>query len=316
MVSDTLVKFAFACYQQFSPVNILSLSWRFIRSQVRLSGQTGIWKHVDLGKIATDDTESLLNLPVRSSFFPTRATDFRHVSDLIRKLRPVACDKELIRLGPGSDGGYLVPNDLDGVVACFSPGVGTIAGFERDCAERGMDVFMADASVDGPSEPNPRFSFVKKFIGAISRNEVITLEDWVGGTVNATEGDLLLQMDIEGCEYETLLSTPASLLARFRILVVEFHHLDHLFSEPMFAIYSQVFEKILAGHTCVHIHPNNFRPSLKVNGLEVPQLAEFTFLRNDHIARAGFADRFPHPLDHDNTSNAPLPLARCWYGDL
>ena len=49
-------------------------------------------------------------------------------------------------------------------------------------------------------------------------------------------GDLLLQMDIDGDEYETLLSMPILLQKRFRIIVVEFHYLDYLFSEPIFGI--------------------------------------------------------------------------------
>ena len=73
-------------------------------------------------------------------------------------------------------------------------------------------------------------------------------------------------MDSEGSEYEALLATPGSLLVRFRIMVVEFHYLDYLFSAPVFAIYSQVFEKILSTHTCVHIHPNNICSPITVLG--------------------------------------------------
>jgi len=46
-------------------------------------------------------------------------------------LRPYTTDKELIRLGAEKDGGYLIPNDLAGIEACFSPGVGNEFNFEK-----------------------------------------------------------------------------------------------------------------------------------------------------------------------------------------
>ena len=42
---------------------------------------------------------------------------------LIEEIRPDTTDKPLIRLGSEADGGYLVPDDLEGIVACFSPDV-------------------------------------------------------------------------------------------------------------------------------------------------------------------------------------------------
>ena len=120
-------------------------------------------------------------------------------------------------------------------------------------------------------------------------------------------------MDIEGDEYETLLSISVGLQKRFRILVVEFHHLDYLFSDPIFAIYSKAFEKLLTTHTCVHIHPNTLCRLLKVGTLEIPQMAEFTFLRNDRISQARFATEFPRPLDQENSEAPSLCLPTSCY---
>jgi len=43
----------------------------------------------------------------------------REVHELIRSLHPVDSGTELIRLGPQGDGGYLLPDDLDGIEYCF-----------------------------------------------------------------------------------------------------------------------------------------------------------------------------------------------------
>jgi hypothetical protein len=286
---------------------------RLVRLSFWLLAKAKFMGNVDLARVMTNNIENILNLQGKLPFFPMQATPAERVGALIQRLHPVRCDRELIRLGPDSDGGYLAPNDLDGVEVCFSPGVSDVAGFEHDCAERGMMVFMADASVDGPPEVHPRFRFLKKFVGPSTNGEFISLEDWITNSVNGRPGDLLLQMDIEGAEYETLLSIPSGLQNRFRIMIVEFHCLDYLFSEPMFSIYSKVFEKLLTTHTCVHIHPNNVCRLIKAGELEIPQMAEFTFLRNDRISRPKYATTFPHPLDRNNVEKPVIPLPKSCY---
>jgi hypothetical protein len=247
-----------------------------------------------------------------ASLYPTRMTQETDLRRLVDRLRPRRFYKGLIRLGPPGDGGYLVPDDLDGIEACFSPGVADNSGFERDCADRGMRVFMADYSVDGPAEAHDLFEFRKKYLGVVHDDRYMTLDAWVGSTMERPGGDLLLQIDIEGAEYEVLLGASEALMQRFRIIVAEFHQLHLLGSQPFFRIASLCFEKLLQTHTCVHIHPNNYRSAEIVRGLEIPPFTEFTFLRNDRLSESGYVDSFPHPLDSDNTDNAPLVLPRWW----
>ncbi len=240
-------------------------------------------------------------------------TDFNKIQLLLQKLYPVSCDKELIRLGPKGDGGYLLPNDLEGIEACFSPGVAFLSGFEKDCADLGMKVFLADKSVDQPAEEHRLFNFTKKFVGVTSNDDFITMDNWVSISLPDSQSDLILQIDIEGCEYEVFLSISGKLMRRFRIIVAEFHKLDQLLNSPFFNLAARVFEKILQTHTCVHIHPNNFYGSTQMKGLDIPRLLEFTFLRNDRITNPSYQNVFPNPLDYDNTDNPPLILPKCWY---
>ena len=51
----------------------------------------------------------------------------------------------------------------------------------------------------------------------------------------------------------------------------------------------------------------------KYKDIEIPLLSELTFLRNDRVAGAKYAESFPHPLDCDNSDDPPLPLPKCWY---
>lgn len=245
--------------------------------------------------------------------FPTPLTDKNKLQSLVQKLYPVKSEKELIRLGPIGDGGYLVPNDLEGIEACFSPGVCFVSGFEKDCAELGMKVFMADKSVDQPAEMHDLFNFTKKYVGVTTSDEFMTVDDWVASSLPESKTDLLLQIDIEGYEYETFLGMSDSLMRRFRIIVAEFHDLDQLWNRHFFQLASRAFEKILQTHTCVHIHPNNASVPLNKGGLSIPPAAEFTFLRNDRIHSSSYANVFPHPLDYDTANKHHFPLPTCWF---
>ena len=242
-----------------------------------------------------------------------KMTEPNKIQSLMQKLYPVSCDKELIRLGPKGDGGYLLPNDLEGIEACFSPGVAFVSGFEKDCAELGMKVFLADKSVEQPAEAHEQFNFTKKFVGVTSNDDFMTMDNWVTSSLPNSQSDLLLQMDIEGYEYEVFLSISDKLMHRFRIIVVEFHRLQQLLNNSFFNLAARVFEKILQTHTCVHIHPNNSSKSLRIKGLDIPKGMEFTFLRNGHISNPSYQNVFPNPLDCDNTDNPPLTLPKCWY---
>jgi hypothetical protein len=249
----------------------------------------------------------------RPRFFITRITRRRDMLELLHSLRPVVTEHPLIRLGPKGDGGYLVPDDIEGIQACFSPGVSNSSDFELACAQRGMQVYMADYSVDGPATAHPNFHFQKKFVGATTSDVFMTMADWIRESGVDPSDELLLQIDIEGHEYETFLSMPDDLMRRFRIIVVEFHRLHQLWSLPFFRLASSAFRKILQTHACVHLHPNNCRSSVYMQGIDIPRVMEFTFLRRDRFTQSGFATRFPHPLDADNTRNATLPLPDCWY---
>jgi hypothetical protein len=243
----------------------------------------------------------------------TAKTKKEMLKSFLINLRPYDSGHKLIRIGSAGDGGYLVPDDLQGITKCFSPGVDQLSDFEYDCAERGMEVFLADASVESPATEHPNFSFLKKFLGSINGGDFMTLESWVFAA-SSPEEELLLQMDIEGAEYEVLLSTPEDILRRFRIIVIEFHGLEQLFDRNYFDLAVVAFNKVLKTHVCVHIHPNNYYPDVFQSfGFSFPSLAEFTFIRRDRVVNLEPITHFPHPLDIDCTLNKTLVLPKCWY---
>lgn len=149
----------------------------------------------------------------------------------------------------------------------------------------------------------------------MSNDEIhISLEDWVMRKVGESDGDLILQMDIEGSEYEVIFDASYELLRRFRIIVVEFHRLEALLDRYGYILICSAFKKLLKDFLIVHIHPNNQTSVTKFKDYMLPSEMEFTFLRRNRISSSSYVRSFPHPLDVKNIKERDeLVLPACWY---
>lgn len=257
---------------------------------------------------------AMRNVFLKKGYFVSKLSSDSDVSDFVGMLKPYDTDKRLIRIGGEVDGGYLIPNDLVGIDYCFSPGVAETAGFEIELAKRGIRSFLADYSVDRPPVESEMFHFEKRYLGAVNNSIYMTLEAWIAKTLQENRQDLILQMDIEGNEYDVILATPESIWRRFRIVVVEFHGLHTIFNQYGLKLMTFCFRKLLEIFDIVHIHPNNVSVPLKRGELEVPSVMEMSFLRKDRVQWRKPSTHFPNPLDRPSVpSRRDLVLPACWY---
>lgn len=240
------------------------------------------------------------------------------IQGLINQLHPVKTGLELIRIGGAADGGYLVPNDMAHIGSCFSPGVDQIAHFEKDMLAYGVKSHLADYSVEKVPGGIQVASFTKKFLGAVNDDMFMTLDAWVKAApeYHGVE-DLVLQMDIEGGEYETFLSTSDEVLRRFRWMVVEFHNVESWGQRHYFDLVKATFKKVLKHFHVVHNHPNNACGTVNLAGVVSPRVFELTFVRKDRATADGFVSSLPHVLDRPNIPQTPdLTLPPNWFGEV
>ena len=242
------------------------------------------------------------------------------VVEVFELLKPKASKTPLIRIGGDSDGSYLVPDDLDGITACFSPGVNRIKYFEDLLADRyGIQSHMCDFTCD-VEELKTRLkpgmqTFIKKWLDVSPGEDSISLEDWLRD--RDSQGDLLLQMDIEGAEYRNILATSEGTLARFRVIVLEVHGLGKMLEAPILReVIAPFFQKLARSFTTVHAHPNNCCGDFTVpdTDIRIPNFLELTFIRHDHFVPARGPAALPHPLDVSRNvrRKAPLFLSEVW----
>ena len=235
------------------------------------------------------------------------------IEKFLKLVEPIKTNHRLIRVGGDNDGGYLIPNDIENIDACFSPGVSNTSNFENDLTRKGIKCFLADYSVEKPPINNALFDFEKKYLGDKNNEMFMTLESWIKLKA-PNKSDFILQMDIEGSEYSIINDTPSEILDKFRILVIEFHRLDFLFDRMIFNSIDLTFKKILKNFEVVHIHPNNCIKPTECNGIIIPPYMEFTFLRKDRITKKSKEKSFPHKLDRPNINSFnDFSLPDCWY---
>lgn len=236
----------------------------------------------------------------------------------------------LLRLGGMKDGAYLVPDDLNGIAACFSPGVANRKEFEDELLDNfGIGSHLLDASSDADRFRTPlrepHQTFAKKWLGLDGDgSDTLSLEGWVDSREPGAS-DLLLQMDIEGAEWSIIGAVERELLSRFRIIVLELHGLSQIKEAPgAFAKEKlPLFRNLMARHDVVHVHPNNCCGAVDIDifPYSIPRTLEVTLLRRDRVPRwrrfssNGFENPHRDDIGWNVLAQPPLFLGDHWMAE-
>lgn len=229
-------------------------------------------------------------------------------------LKPILINTPLIRIGAKADGGYLCPDDLNGIGGCISPGASNIKHFEDQLwINWKIPSVLIDATSTEEGFNTPMLqgqTLIRKWLMPSNNEHCISMDQVIHHPIFHHCQDLLLQIDIEGSEYINLNSWTKSLLSRFRIIIIEFHCLS-LLEKPWRAKSKCMIDsiaKLSETHTCVHFHPNNCCGSFRLAGsdISIPNTVECTFLRNDRVSFDNDnALNLPNILDIKNVSDKP-----------
>lgn len=243
---------------------------------------------------------------------------------MIELLMPQASPYKLVRIGGKGDGAYLVPDDLEGIDACFSPGVNNFKYFEDDLTSQwGIKAHMCDFSSDPEKFSTPLIpgmqTFEKKWLDIDGSPDSISLSGWIEKYCPDKSKDLILQMDIEGAEYRNILGADDATLRRFRIIVIELHWLKAFASEEELSReLGPLISKIHTSHVPIHAHPNNCCGEFidSRTGCNIPNVIEMTYLRRDRFLsqQLPISPQLPHPDDisYNVRSKQPIHLNENW----
>ncbi len=200
------------------------------------------------------------------------------ILDLLRPLAPVKSEKyKKIRVGSPGDGGYVQLDDFKNISHAFSFGISDNDSWDLEVAKRGIPVEQFDHSIDCAPSSHPLLNFHKKMIATAAGPDTATLPDLVREFSKKTTPDLLLNIDIEGAEWDVFDDASSADLNKFAQICCEFHNLENLSHPGFFPKAKRVFDKLSENFVVVHVHGNNCCGIRNVHNISLPCVIEFTF---------------------------------------
>lgn len=154
--------------------------------------------------------------------------------------------------GTNNDGGYVLLEDLNDIKIAYSFGIGPSVDFDNELANNNIDVYMYDHTITKLPFQNQKFHY---FHTGLSRKTNIekklkSLEQLIEDNGHLNEKNMILKIDIEYNEWESLIEVPDKLLKQFKYILIEFHFKDD------FDLYKKVLKKLNKNHQIFYIHCN------------------------------------------------------------
>ena len=231
------------------------------------------------------------------------------INEFYSLLKPIKLDDyELKRFGNQSgDGGYILPNDFKNIKYLFSLGVGSQFGFEKDMHDRNIDCFLADWTVENNNFEQLGLNFDKKFIKAYNSKNSLRFEDWKNKCLTPDKnGEFILQIDIEGDEYQVLLTIDNETFHRTKYLVIEYHFLTRIFDLKISNLIISALKRVSENFYPIHLNINNTSSILRNSNLNIPHCLEVSYINKKYVKNIEFLRKKNHHLNKSNIENNNL----------
>ena len=180
-------------------------------------------------------------------------------------LPKVVVGKKRVLLGEKNDGCYVLIDDFENIKFAYSFGIFKNIQFDKALADKGIDVYMYDHTINSLPYENPKFHWKKIGICGANRNltNMKTLEQLIEENGHINEKNMILKMDIEHWEWEAILNLKEETLKQFKYIAVEYHFEDKNYYKDEH-LYYNVIKKISKTHQAFYARCNGDR-SKKIN---------------------------------------------------
>jgi hypothetical protein len=197
-------------------------------------------------------------------------------------------------------------------VAVYNFGVGSEVSWDQDMANRLCVVYQYDHTIVEPPKVHGAVKYYKLGLAPKTEGEFTSLADAVKFTANNHQADMILNIDIEGAEWDVLPALGDDDLAPFSQIVIELHDLLKFVTDDGFRhTVNDAIARLTADHTIVHVHANNYGQrgiAGQVMGFDV---LELTLVRSGEWQFSPFRSSFPSEFDAPNNPDKPeYPLGQ------
>ena len=159
--------------------------------------------------------------------------------------------KKRVLIGEKTDGSYVMLDDFENIKIAYSIGIRDIIQFDKALADKGIDIFMYDHTNDKLPYENKKFHWKKIGLGGNSerKHNIQTLEEMIKENGHVQEKNMILKIDIESAEWNSLNDISENTLLKFKYILVEYHFLS-----DSNILYYNVLKKIYKTHQVFYAH--------------------------------------------------------------
>ena len=273
--------------------SIKSLETQIINQDNTIKSQDNLIKNLDYKNL-------ILNQQIEVFF--SYLDSIKNETCIYQLLRPKGVlGKNKVRIGAKNDGGYILLNDFENIKYAYSFGISNEISFDKELADKNIDIFMYDHTIEALPFTNPKFHWKKIGITHIKgeNNNTKTFDEILEENGHKNEKDMILKLDIEGGEWNILNEINQEILLQFKYIIIEFHFTDLSSSK-----YQEVFKKLNQSHQIFHLHCNNCCPIINFDGYNLCSALEISFIIREKNTFIDYSGYFPlKNIDYKNIEN-------------
>jgi len=168
--------------------------------------------------------------------------------------------KQKTLLGEKGDGCYVLLDDFENIKYAYSFGIYTNTQFDKALADRGIDVYMYDHTINSLPYENPKFHWKKIGLCGVGSQhpDMKNLEELIAENGHSKEKNMILKIDIEHWEFESIINLKEETLNQFKYILIEYHFKDEKeFNDNN--LYYNVLKKISKNHQAYYTRCNGDR---------------------------------------------------------
>ena len=192
-------------------------------------------------------------------------------------------------------------DDLNsGNYVAYSFGINDDVSWDSDMADRGFEIYMYDHTIESLPSDREAYHYFKQGIAGSPNpeNSMDTLDNFILQNGHQDCNNMILKMDVEGCEWDVLMSIESSTLNQFDQIVLEFHNLISACDDETAQKKISVLKKLNETHKPIHLHGNNCGYSICIDDTLYPDVMEVTYVKKSKYCTCKDKDiLFPTVLD-------------------
>lgn len=203
-----------------------------------------------------------------------------------------------LRIGAYGDGGYVMLDPgQDGIAYSF--GISNYSPWDKAMAERGYKIYQYDGTISQTPFLHPLIFFHPYNIGGGTElcPGTKNISQIIQENNHEQETDIILQIDIEGAEWNFFEHITTQEILKFDQIIAEFHWILDI---DRIDYYISVLKKICETHQVIHLHYNNYGGGILFKNFIAGQVLEVSFVKKEKYIFNECTNTFPTQYDSPN----------------